>query len=752
MGVSSFIEAAKKSLNSEQFQAVAQTDGPLLILAGAGSGKTRVLTSRIAHLIHDKKVPLHQILAMTFSNKAAREMHDRVKKLLRDESPVRYPWISTFHSVCVRILRRFGSAIDVSSSFAIYDSNDQIDLVKRAFKKLNLSDKAFAPKAVHAKISNWKNEAKLPHQVTVAMAGHFDEVARDVYMEYQKQLKEAAALDFDDLLLYCLKLFQESAEVKEFFHRQWQYIMVDEFQDTNKIQYALLKEFLNENNNICVVGDDDQSIYGWRGAKVENILNFDREFENCKVVKLEQNYRSTDTILKAAASVIKNNDFRHEKTLWTDKGAGQLISVSSFNDDRDEVRFIIRKIKQAVREGTPPTEIAVLYRINYVSRSFEEECLRQGLPYKIVGGFRFYERKEIKDILSYVRLLMNPADRVAFRRSVNEPARGIGKKSVEKLEEAASLSSKDILRYILEEDDLPVTGKAKKGIASYQSVLRWGHGVIDNEGSMTDLFVGVMEDSGYLETLRKDTSEEAREREANLQELLSAVQEFEESWSIEETSSSAEEEMSDTRRKLFDFLERVALIADVDQLDDRSVEQVTFMSLHAAKGLEFELCFITALEDGIFPSLRSLDSPDQLEEERRLLYVGITRAKSKLYLTRSESRRTYGQINFQMPSRFFDEIDSSVLSLDEGTGRKAPRFMKPKSKSYEDFSQEDDHYEFEQDIDCFSYNRGDRVKHPSFGDGVVKKIETIGADECLTIDFSQRGRKRVLSQYVKRAV
>lgn len=720
-----------------------------MILAGAGSGKTRVLTSRIVHLVQDQSVPLSQILAMTFSNKAAREMHDRVKEMMGDHSPLRYPWISTFHSVCVRLLRRYGSRIGIPTNFVIYDSNDQLDLIKQSFKSLNISDKAFSPKAIHARISNWKNEAKFPDQVHAGLNSHMDEVALDVYRAYQAQLKESAGLDFDDLLLWSLDLFHRDEELKNFLHQQWSYVLVDEFQDTNKIQYQLLKEFLNPNQNICVVGDDDQSIYGWRGARVQNILNFDKEFPGCRVIKLEQNYRSTSNILKAAASVIGRNSFRHEKTLWTSQGDGDKIAVANFPDDKAEARFVIKEILSSISSGTTPKSIAVLYRINSVSRNFEEECLRQGLPYKIVGGFRFYERKEIKDILSYLRLMTNPADFVSFRRSVNEPSRGIGKKSVEKIEAAARERTEDILSYLLREDKLPLSGKAKIGMEKFQSVMRWGQKALEEEASLTDLFVGVMEDSQYLESLRSENTEDSREREANLQELLSAVQEFEEAWMEEESESKFPEGTSLTQKKLFDFLERVALISDVDQLDEKSQDQVTFMSVHAAKGLEFDLCFVSALEEGVFPSTRSFDQPDQLEEERRLMYVAMTRAKRRLILTHAESRRTFGQINFQMPSRFLDEIDPKVI---ERKGKEArASFVRSRSVAYEDYSQDVYDYEFEQDRDFFNWNRGDRVKHPSFGEGVVQRVETLGSDECLTIDFFGKGRKRVLSQYVQRA-
>lgn len=757
--VTSFIEKHAQSLNPAQREAVLHTEGPLLILAGAGSGKTRVLTSRIAHLVQDRGVPLHRILAMTFSNKAAREMHERVKGFLNDDSPTRYPWISTFHSVCVRLLRQYGGRVGLEASFAIYDSNDQLEIVKDCFESLGISDKSYHPKAVHGQISNWKNEGKFPVDVlTGTRASHFAEVASRIYQSYQAELLKAQALDFDDLLLYAYRLLADHADIREHLQGLWRYVLVDEFQDTNQIQYALLKLMINPQRNIAVVGDDDQSIYGWRGAKIENILSFDKEFAPCKVVKLEQNYRSTGNILKAAAAIIQKNDYRHEKTLWTDNPAGPKIRALSLNDDREETRYVIQQIKKYHGQGVPYSEQAVLYRVNSVSRVFEEECLRQRIPYKIIGGFRFYERKEIKDVLSYLRFLVNPNDLVAFRRSVNTPPRGIGKVSMERVELMATESGKALGVLISDSGfQAQLSGKAKLGMAAYSKLVQSARKMLEGAESLTDLFVLIVEESGLLEELRRDSSEESREREENIRELLSAVQEFEEQWQ----PSEGPEEWTVLHKKLFDFLERVALVADTDELD-ASQDMVTFMSVHAAKGLEFRVCFLAALEEGIFPSMRAMDAGDDLEEERRLCYVGITRAKEFLTLSRAEARRTFGSINFQMPSRFLRDIPSEVLETIEvpdssrsnfGSSnaygwRKSSSPQKAKSQwpSYEDENQ-DVAYDDAEDGSS-SFRRGDRVKHPSFGEGVVKKVEQVGSDECLTIDFSMKGRKRVLSQYV----
>lgn len=754
----SFLSEIEDGLNDEQLAAVCHEEGPLLILAGAGSGKTRVLTCRIARLVRDAGFSLDEILAMTFSNKAAREMHDRVKALLGDQSLARYPWISTFHSVGVKLLRRYSNLIGISNSFAIYDSSDQLQIVKQCFTDLNVQGKSQTPKNVHARISQWKNEGILPEHLEASLKSTGDRFASQIYKHYQELMKKAQALDFDDLLLCSVKLLSDRPEIRAALQAQWRHILVDEFQDTNRIQYKFLQLIIGEDRNVCVVGDDDQSIYGWRGAKIENILNFDKEFKGARVIKLERNYRSTGNILKAAGAVISKNEFRHDKTLWTSTGDGAKIKTAILRDDRKEAGFVVGEIKKLLRKGVPAKELAVLYRVNSVSRVFEEECLRQRLPYKIVGGFRFYERKEIKDVLSYLKLFLNSSDSIAFKRSVNTPARGIGKVSIEKIELVAGMEP--IADYLVaNQKSLPVTGKAKKGLEAYVDFLKWGRDTLQSEASLVDLVVGVIENTGYLKELQKDMSEESRDRQSNLQELLSAIQEFEEHWAKEgaAVTEGADESVPEIRRKLFDFLERVALISDVDQLDELADEQITFMSIHAAKGLEFQACFIAAMEDGLFPSVRSLDTPDGLEEERRLCYVGMTRAKEYLYLTRAESRRTFGSVNFQIPSRFLKEIPIDVLESyvddSEDFSYSASRFQsrKPKKK-YDEFSQDSGFEEsFSQEFNNFNYHHGDRVQHPSFGAGVVKKVELLGEDECLTIDFKARGRKRVLSQFVQKA-
>jgi len=590
-----FLETHGNELNERQLEAVKQTEGPVLVLAGAGSGKTRVLTYRIAHLIYDHKVPLDNILAMTFSNKAAREMHDRVKSLIGDESGIRLPWISTFHSVSARLLRMYGKRVGFEQDYVIYDKAEQLGMIKLCFDRLNVS-KNISAEAVLAQIGTWKNQAKTPAQAKDLCASSFDRTCHTIYERYRAEMHKAQAMDFDDLLLYTYQLFHEDEELKAHFQKQWRYVLIDEFQDTNEIQNKLLTEVINSDRNVCVVGDDDQSIYGWRGAKIENILNFDKKFQGCKIVKLEQNYRSTANILKAAASIISRNEKRHEKTLWTKDGPGARILMAQLSDDRSEARFVIKEIKRLMsEENISADEFAVLYRLNSLSRCFEEECLRQRLPYRIVGGFRFYERREIKDILAYLKILINRADIMSFRRTVNTPLRGVGKATIEKLESFANFENKPIGQWLKDVDPLPVKGKARAGLESYQEFLRWGYEAINVEESLVDIVSETVRRSKYVEVLQNNPGEENLDRLENIRELMSALQEFEETWEPQNEIAASEPK---GKQKLRDFLERVTLMSDVDRMLDGQ-GQVTFMSMHAAKGLEFKICFMAGMEEAL---------------------------------------------------------------------------------------------------------------------------------------------------------
>jgi len=757
-----FLDAHRAELNERQFEAVERTEGPLLILAGAGSGKTRVLTYRIAHLVRDLGIPLGNILAMTFSNKAAREMHDRVKKLLEDPSPIRIPWISTFHSVSARLLRFYGSRLGYQADFAIYDDSDQSSIMKTCLEKLKLSEKEISADSALHRIGEWKNQGKVCEEIRDQCAGQFDENCAKLYQAYTQELLNAQAMDFDDLLLNAFRLLRDHEDLRQHFQTQWQYVLIDEFQDTNDIQYKLLRTLMNPQQNICVVGDDDQSIYGWRGAKIENILNFDKEMSNCAVVKLEQNYRSTGNILKAADVIISKNELRHNKMLWTTEGEGERLRVAVLADDRVEAEFVIGEIKRTIAAGVPPNEIAVFYRINSLSRGFEEECLRQRLPYQIIGGFRFYERKEIKDLLSYFKILLNPADIASFRRTVNTPLRGIGKASIDKIEEAAA--GRPIGRFIADAENLPVSGKALTGLSVYRDWLRWGYDALDKSSeSLVDLFIDGIQKSKYREMLNVQKTDDAQDRLENIQELLSAVQEFEETWEVDSTQSTP---VSTVRQKLRDFLERVSLMADIDELGASQSEQVTFMSLHSAKGLEFKVCFMAGMEEGLFPTVRSFESYQRTEEERRLCYVGITRAREKLYFTRAARRRTFGSINYSIPSRFLNDLPKSLLETvrDENDlfDDHSPQFFRSRKAAtstsvYSGTKRAESPFDFEfdqrieaEDERAYSFKKGDRVAHPSFGDGIVQKAEYLGSDECLSIVFAGRGLKKVLAKFVNK--
>ncbi len=727
-----------------------------MVLAGAGSGKTRVLTYRLAHLVYDYQIPLSSVLAMTFSNKAAREMHERVKALLKDDSPLRFPWISTFHSVAARLLRRYGDRLGYGSDFVIYDDADQTQIMKDVFSQLNLSDKEISHDTALHRIGEWKNQGHLWHEVESFSTTWSDEKIVKAYEVYAASLKRAQAMDFDDLLLNWYRLLKDHDDLKDLWSQQWTHLLVDEFQDTNDLQYKILKCLVNEEKNICVVGDDDQSIYGWRGAKVENILNFDREFSDCTVVKLEENYRSTGNILKAAMSVISKNEMRHSKSLWTKAQAGQKVLLKSLDDDRIEARFIVGEMQKYIRHGVSPSEIAVLYRVNSLSRGFEEECLRARLPYRIVGGFRFYERKEIKDLMAYARFIINPADIISFRRSIGAPSRGIGKSSLEKAEELILQKNISMGEWLMNEEATIGTSRAREAFIQYRDLVRWGRNQLNTETSLADLFVEILRQTNYSESLEDDGD---ADRIENIRELLSAVQEFEEEFTETEWARDNQNKVPTLQDRLRAFLEHASLMSERDG-DSEDLEKVTFMSLHAAKGLEFKICFMAGMEDGLFPSARSFDSYDKSEEERRLCYVGMTRAREKLILTRAERRRVFGNINFAVPSRFLKDLPKDILEPTSDTAEESPE--PPQRKSWASYSGgskaqarqntwEDFSFDQRSPEELGQFHKGDRVVHPSFGEGIVQKSEYLGEDECLSVAFQKRGLKKVLAKFMKKA-
>lgn len=634
-----------EKLNNEQQEAVLQTEGPVLILAGAGSGKTRVLTYRIAYLIEEKGVNPWNILAITFTNKAAKEMKERVQSLIGCTDDM---WISTFHSACVRILRKNIEKLSgYKKNFVIFDTKDQETLVKECLKELNLNEKNFTFRAVSSVISGAKDKLITPEKFYDK--NMHDIKARkfaDIYMLYQKKLKKNNALDFDDILFKTVELFELNPDILEYYQNKFKYIMVDEYQDTNYSQYRLISLLAKQHKNICVVGDDDQSIYSWRGADIGNILNFEKDFPGAKVIKLEQNYRSTQTILDAANSVIKNNFARKSKKLWTENAAGSPVIYYNALDERGEADFIMSEIERiAAQEGRNMGDFAILYRTNAQSRVLEEACMAHGIPYKIVGGFRYYERKEVKDIIAYLRVIQNPSEDLSLRRIINVPKRGIGNSTLEAIGEYAGRTGDSLFGVLLEVDSIEnVSTKSKKSIKEFVKIMSDLMGIAETE-SVSKLLKEVLDRTGYLEELEKENDDESQARAENIKELLSVTMEFEE---------------KNENVSLADFLEQMALMSDIDNVEEGR-DSIIMMTLHSAKGLEYPYVFISGMEEGVFPSQRSYFEERQMEEERRLMYVGITRAKERLYLTSAFERTLYGNTTYNTASQFIKEIPKELL-------------------------------------------------------------------------------------------
>ena len=697
-----------EGLNPEQLRAVETTEGPLLIQAGAGSGKTKTLTHRIAYLIANHKATPYNILAVTFTNKAAKEMRERVAKLLGDNSNNRsfMPWMGTFHSICVKLLRQDGDHIGISNNFIIFDEDDRISAIKRASKRLQIDEKAFPARALSSAIGSAKNEMMTPEEYNSTASSPTQKTAAQVYPVYESLLRENKALDFDDLILSTVKLMKTVKEVREKWQNQFSYIMIDEYQDTNSAQYNLVKLLTSSKKNVAVVGDDWQSVYSWRGADFRNILNFEKDYPGCAIIKLEQNYRSTKSILEAANAVITKNQQRSDKKLWTESEGGLPVQIIQVNNERSEGETIIRRIRNSIDTGLRKyQDFAVLYRTNAQSRSIEEAFVHYGIPYKIVGGTRFYDRKEIRDLIAYMRLIYQPEDRVSFDRIINLPARGIGAKSVSTfndwmISEGLSLSAG--LGRVSECKEL--TEKARKGLAELGSVIITLHENIENltPSSLLDTLIRRI---GYMEYLN-DKTLMGESRQENVKELLSVTEEY-------------------TDLGLSGFLEEISLISDLDQAN-MTDDSVTLMTLHAAKGLEFPVVFMTGMEETIFPHSRALYDQSEMEEERRLCYVGMTRAREELYLTSASTRLLYGGLQHNPPSRFLSEIDSESVSegsyFDEiqsshGFG------VKPSSEP---------HYVPELEI-------GDRVSHSLFGEGSVMELE----GENAVIYFNGKGSKKL---------
>ncbi|CAH1223412.1 MULTISPECIES: DNA helicase PcrA [Paenibacillus] len=639
------IHDAIARLNTPQRQAVEATDGPLLIMAGAGSGKTRVLTHRIAYLIATRKTPPWGILAITFTNKAAREMQDRVAQLVgRDGRDI---WVSTFHSMCVRILRRDIERIGFTSNFSILDSSDQLSVIRSCMKDQNIDTKKFEPKAVQAMISTAKNELIGPEQYERKVGDYFEGIVAKIYTMYQKRLKANNSLDFDDLIMATIQLFKEVPEVLDFYQKKFQYIHVDEYQDTNRAQYMLCRMLADSHHRICVVGDSDQSIYRWRGADISNILNFEQDYPEARTIMLEQNYRSTSNILNAANGVIALNSGRKPKKLWTDKEGGAKIKVYRADSEHDEGYFVTSEISKNAKNGKSYQDHAILYRTNAQSRVIEEILIKSDIPYQIVGGIKFYDRKEIKDILAYLRLLSNPDDDISLTRIINVPKRSIGDTTVAKLAAAAAERGVSIYRVLQVVDDLGFAGRTRNALVEFYDMIAALHQMVEYL-SVTELTEKILEMSQYRTEMQAENTLESKARLENIEEFLSVTMEF---------------EKNNEDKTLVSFLTDLALIADIDTMNDDEEDRsdaVTLMTMHSAKGLEFPVVFIIGMEEGVFPHSRAFMDNEELEEERRLAYVGITRAEEQLFLSCAQMRTLFGRTTANPPSRFLDEIPDEL--------------------------------------------------------------------------------------------
>ncbi len=730
------------TLNDKQREAVLQTEGPVLILAGAGSGKTRVLTHRIAYLIEEKKVNPWNILAITFTNKAAGEMRERVDRLVGFGSDS--IWVSTFHSTCVRILRRHIDRLGYSTNFAIYDGDDQKTLMKDVCRRLDVDTKVYKERALLAAISSAKDELITPEQYALDAGGDYSrQKIAAVYREYQRQLKGNNALDFDDLLMKTVELFQNCPEVLEYYQERFRYIMVDEYQDTNTAQFKLVSLLAAKYRNLCVVGDDDQSIYRFRGANIGNILNFEEFFPEAHTIKLEQNYRSTQNILNAANSVISNNKGRKEKRLWTEKEEGEKIRLRQFLTGYEEAEFVAGDIEGRVRRGECQyKDCAILYRTNAQSRLFEEKLLMGNVPYKIIGGINFYARKEIKDLLAYLKTVDNAVDDLAVRRIINVPKRGIGATTLTRVQEYASEKEISFYDALRQAENVPALGRSVPKLKSFVTFIQ-SLRTMAEEISVRELLETIIDETGYVKELEAEGTEEAEARIENIDELISKVVAYEE---------------SEEHPTLSGFLEEVALVADIDSLDENS-DHVVLMTLHSAKGLEFPNVYLAGMEDGIFPSYMTVtsDDPTELEEERRLCYVGITRAMDHLTLTCARQRMIRGEVQYNRMSRFLQEIPEELL----GTSRDQEKSVKPriaetvrktafqearssfKAKAF-------DPKEFKvTKADSLDYGENDRVKHIKFGEGTVEKIVDGGRDFEVTVNFDRCGVKKMFAGFAK---
>ena len=728
-------------MNPRQKEAVLHTDGPLLLMAGAGSGKTRVLTHRIAYLIEEKEVNPWNILAITFTNKAAKEMKERVNAILA--SGGEDVWVSTFHSMCVRILRRDVDFIGYNRNFTIIDSSEQLTLMKRILKELNIDPKKYDPRSILGTISQAKNSLQTPQDFAKMQGSYYEEIAAKCYAAYQKELQYNQCMDFDDLIMNTIRLFEEHPDSLTYYQNKFHYIHVDEYQDTNHAQYTLVNLLAGRFRNLCVVGDADQSIYGWRGADMQNILDFEKDYPDAAVILLEQNYRSTKNILSAANQVIENNSNRKPKNLWTENKEGNKITYYRADNERDETRFIVDRMQEEIRSNHRNYgDFAILYRTNAQSRVMEETLLKANIPYKMVGGHKFYDRKEIKDILAYLNVLVNPQDSISFERIVNSTKRGIGPGSIEKLRSFASLHEWPLLEAAQNVDLANIGGKAGQQLGAFGEMIQEVTQMIPYL-TVTELTKEVLDRSGYLEDLKIQNTLEAQARIENLEEFLTVTQEFDKQF-----EQQNEEDADAPEEKLTVFLNDLALVSDIDNLEE-DASQVTLMTLHAAKGLEFPVVFLIGLEEGVFPLSRALMEESELEEERRLAYVGITRAEEALYLTNAFSRTLYGRTQYNRPSRFVEEIDQELLEIEgmRPTPKKTPVFAKKTAYSYKQPETAVVPSKSATGGENNSWKPGDKVKHKKWGLGTVVRVSGTSKDLELDVAFPSQGVKRLLAAF-----
>ncbi len=754
-----------KELNDKQYEAVVNTKGPCLVIAGAGSGKTKVLTHKIAYIMQEENAKPWDILAITFTNKAANEMKERIANLVGDN--VKDMWVGTFHSICVRILRRFIDRIGFDTSFIIFDTSDQKTLIKNCLKDLAIDDKLFNERSVQSEISNAKNDMLEPFQyMAKAMGDYRKEKIATVYELYQKRLKENNAIDFDDIINYTIKILMENPDVLEYYSNKFKYVLVDEYQDTNKAQFTLITLLASKNGNITVVGDNDQGIYSFRGADISNILNFEKDFPGTKIIKLEQNYRCTGNILKAANAVIKNNEVKYAKKLWTENEIGKLPKVYLADNEYDEGSYIVEQIEHLKREEYYKySDFAILYRMNTQSRAIEDIFRRENIPYKIIGGLKFYERKEIKDIIAYLRLIQNTSDNLSLKRIINEPKRGIGKTSLDSIEELANNEGISMYKIIKDAQQYGLNRiylKSRDFINVIEELRQK-----QKDLTISELIKLTLKKTGYMQALKDEKTIEAENRIENLDEFLTVAIEFEEQFA---------------ENTLADFLEGITLSSDLDNMEETE-DSVTLMTLHSAKGLEFPVVFLVGMEEGIFPGYKSIGEPKELEEERRLCYVGITRAKENLFLTCSKKRTIFGSTSCNAVSRFLKEIPKELLDgYEEAFGDNENNSFKDTNYTWTygnnngnvktfKINQEEPvavaasnktGYNFRtaesflssltksnknNNCDLSKYKEGQRVFHKKFGEGTISIIEPEGEDLKVDINFDKVGHKRLMAKY-----